>query len=221
LATSAEQFVRDFVVRPFRPSHIVEGPSFGFGAGRRGNADTLKVLGRSHGFETHVVGPEMVDLGPPEGRMSVCSSLIRRLVAGGAVDKARRCLGRPFALVSCIVPGAAKGRDLGYPTINLEDGGQQLPGDGVYAGWAWLDAVRLAAAVSVGSRPTFGGTARVVEAFLLDHAGTHYGEFVRLEFLRRLRDQRAFSSGDALALQIARDVDDVRRITAEETVHAE
>jgi len=223
LGTEAEDFVRRVVWEALRPLHIVEGPTFGFGRGRAGNIETLRAAGAQFGFGVEVVEPLRIDLGPPEGIQAVSSSLVRTLLQRGDVERAACCLGRPYAICGPVVSGAGRGRTLGYPTINVEHGQLQLPGEGVYAGRATLGTRRSAAAISIGSRPTFkgagdapgsetGGPRIVLEAFLLDGAGDHYGSEARVELIARLRDQQTFASPEMLAGQIGRDVAETRSI---------
>ena len=216
LSLSAEDFVREILVKRIHPSYIVEGPNFGFGRGRQGSVETLRRASAKGGFQVHVLEPYCIHLG--EGEPTVISStVVRRCVSTGEVAKAAACLGRPYTLVGKIVHGAGDGRKLGYPTINLDAGEQLIPAEGVYAGRAKLvDAgLRTTAAISVGHRPTLGGTSIVVEAFLLDASGDWYGQDARLEFLDRVRPQQRFDSRKALTEQITRDIETVRQIAAE------
>lgn len=211
LGLTAEAFVRDIVVARLMPRLIVEGPDFGFGRGRHGNISLLRDLGRVLGFDVEVVEPLRL---PPDAEFApalISSSGIREMLRAGTVECAARCLGRPYSVLGHVRRGEALGRTLGYPTINLGAVRQMVPGDGVYAGWATIRGQRFAAAISIGRRETFDGTARVVEAFLLDAAGDWYEQDVELEFLARLRDQHRFENAPALGEQIARDVESVRR----------
>jgi riboflavin kinase/FMN adenylyltransferase len=208
LQLSAKQFVQDVVLARFRPLHIVEGPTFGFGRGRAGTPQLLADLCRPHGCEVHIVDPVRVSL---EGEsVMVSSSLIRRYLDAGAVDKAAVCLGRPFAVSGKIVEGAKRGQTIGFPTINVEPGDVQIPGAGVYAGVAELQYKRWAAAINVGPAPTFGAVEHRIEAHLLDFSSDVYGEMARIEFHKRLRGQQKFASPEALAEQLSRDVSAVR-----------
>ena len=143
----------------------------------------------------------------------VSSTAVRRALDEGRVEDAARLLGRPFALSGVVERGEGRGRGLGFPTANLSvDPLLALPGDGVYACWAWVGDVRRPAAVSIGVRPTFGGGQRAVEAHLLDFSEELYGAEVRLEFVARLRGQESFDTADALVAQIHHDVDRTRRL---------
>jgi riboflavin kinase/FMN adenylyltransferase len=209
LQMEAEDFVRSVAVETFHAAVIVEGPSFGFGRGRRGIPALLRELGPKCEFEVEVVEPVRVELGHGESVM-VSSSLIRQLLAAGKVTQAATCLGRPYSLVGDVVHGHGRGKALGFPTVNLRSIDQVIPGEGVYAGRARLDSITCLAGISVGHNPTFGGDQLSVEAFLLDFDGNLYGRSLRLEFDRFLREQRRFPSAAALAQQLEKDIDAVR-----------
>ena len=210
LGMSPTAFVEQVIAGRFGPRHIVEGNNFRFGRGRSGSVDTLRRLGAKYHFDCHVVEPVLAEM--PEGPTRVSSTLVRELVLAGRVEQAARCLGRPFTLYERIVPGQGVGRQIEFPTANLQPTQQLVPGDGVYAGWAAIDGGRFSAAISVGNKPTFGGGPRVVEAFLLGAAGDLYGSMLALSFLQRLRDQQQFSDPGQLKAQIERDVQRVREI---------
>ena len=128
---------------------------------------------------------------------------------------AERCLGRPFTLYGRVVRGRGIGRLLEYPTANLQLGDQVLPADGVYAGLAEVRGETSAAAISIGTAPTFHSDAqgvRTVEAFLLKPPGNLYDADMTLAFTRRLREQRRYDSPEALKAQMALDVEQVRQI---------
>jgi len=212
LSLTADDFIARVALERFAPRAIVEGPDFFFGRGRAGSVETLRAAGAKAGFEVRLAEPVTIDL-PAEGRQAVSSTLVRRLLLEGRVDAAARCLGRPYAMSGRVVAGRRVGRLLEYPTANLEPGEQLVPADGVYAGWATMGREVHAAAVSIGSKPTFdGGGQRAVEAFLLGGSGDYYGRRLTIAFARRLRDQERFPGAEALKAQIARDVESVRGI---------
>ncbi|MCK6484269.1 MAG: riboflavin biosynthesis protein RibF [Phycisphaerae bacterium] len=218
LSLTPEQFVEGVLAAPLAPRCVVEGPTFRFGVGRSGSVDTLRELGPRFGFDVDVVPPAEIELPPPDVRQIVSSSLVRRLIAEGRVEAAAGCLDRPYVLIGPVIHGAARGRGLGFPTINIDIGDMQWPADGVYAGRARFECATQAgpfpAAISVGSRATFGTGVRVIEAYLLDHEGERYGQTARLELVSWVRAQRAFASPEELTQQIARDVEAVRRVAA-------
>ena len=138
------------------------------------------------------------------------SSLTRTLLAGGRVHDARQCLGRPYRLTGTVIEGDRRGRTIGFPTANLGDVGQLLPGNGVYAGRVTVACDAYAAAISIGNTPTFGEGACKLEAHLLDFDGDLYGKSIHVDFERRLRDQCKFASAAQLTDQLNRDVESVR-----------
>lgn len=208
LSLSAEDFVREILVKRIHPSYVVEGPNFGFGRGRQGNVDTLKTLAERGGFQVKVVEPYRLTTG--DETVTVSSTLIRNHLRDGNVAGATELLGRPYALIGRVVHGEAEGRKLGYPTINLELGDQLVPAEGVYAGVSEIDGHRRVAAISVGHRPTLGGNSLVVEAFLLDESHDLYRKEARLEFDAFIRGQQRFESREALTNQIQEDIARVR-----------
>ncbi len=209
LGLTAERFVEEVIVRRFHPTHIVEGPSFGFGRGRKGTPKLLRRVAARFGCDVHIVEPIMLQIDEGETLM-ISSSLIRRLLAEGKVRRAALCLVRPYTLIGEVVKGNRRGRTIGFPTVNIAVIDQLVPGEGVYAGRAVLGNDILMAAISIGHTPTFGGTEQQVEAHLLDFNGDLYGRPIRIEFERRLRDQRTFDSPETLIEQLHRDIEAVR-----------
>ena len=208
LGLEAESFVREVIWERFHPTHIVEGPSFGFGRGRKGTPELLKQVATEFGCEVHILQP--VTLRINDETMLVSSSLIRRLISEGKVRRAALCLGRPYALIGDVVPGDGRGRNLGFPTANLAAQDQLVPGEGVYAGRAVVGETPYVCAISIGHTPTFGGDKQQVEAHLLDFDGEIYGRRIRIEFERLLRPQITFDSPEALSHQLRQDVQAVR-----------
>lgn len=215
LELSAEAFVEGVLVARFAPRHMVEGPTFGFGQGRRGDNALLAGMGERQGFSVEVVEPLYLE-GADGERKLVSSSLARDALREGDVTRAREVLDRPYALFGTVVQGHQRGRELGFPTANLACEEQMIPAEGVFAGWASWEGRCRAAAISIGSNPTFAGGAVQVEAHLLDESRELYGKPIRLDFLTRLRGQAAFESADELMRQIARDVEAVRERCAME-----
>lgn len=210
LALAPEAFV-ERVVRDWAPVAIVEGPDFRFGKGRAGDVGTLARLGAQRGFACEVVQPVEATLSD-QTVAPASSTLARWLVARGRMRDASAVLGRPYEMVGAVVRGDRRGRTIGCPTANLESE-LLAPADGVYAGSGRLADGRIfPAAVSVGTKPTFGASACAVEAHLIGWAGPldegtpEYGWELRLSIGHWLRDQARYDSVDALVEQIARDV---------------
>ena len=206
-ALSATEFVDQVLRDRFRMRHLLIGHDHGFGRERAGNAAVLQSLGASRGFSVGVVEPVAAE----DGRW-VSSTAIRRAVAGGDLPRAAELLGRPYSVSGVVVPGAARGRSLGFPTLNLSQPSPRklLPPDGVYAVRAQTSKGAFGGMMSLGPRPTFGETKRSIEAYLFDVSGDFYGQRVRLDVLKRLRDIHAFSSPEALVEQIRQDKSDAR-----------
>jgi len=137
----------------------------------------------------------------------ISSTVIRAAVAHGDLAAAERRLGRPHSLRGVVERGVGRGRTIGVPTLNLAppDPRKLLPPDGVYAVRVEWRGERLGGMMNQGPRPTFGIAARALEIHLFDFAGDVYGESVRVEWARRLRDVQAFPSRDALVAQLERD----------------
>lgn len=194
-----------------RPDVIVEGPDFRFGRDRAGSVETLEQHEKSLGYRTVIVDNVEAILAD-QSIVRVTSSLVRWLVAKGRVRDAGALLGRPYELRGPVIAGEGRGgAELGVPTANLDHGEGLLPADGIYAGAATAPDGRVCpAAISIGTKPTFGDRPRVCEAHLVGYAGgAEYGWPMRVEFHDWLRDQLAFASVALLIDQIRRDVDRV------------
>lgn len=196
-----EQFVREVLLKRCAVRELVIGHDHGFGRGRSGDVDTLRRLGETEGFEVDVVDP--VDV----GGQHVSSSRIRRAVAGGDLAGAAAMLGRPYGVVGRVVQGERRGRLLGVPTINLSEISPRklLPPDGVYAVRVEWRGGGAGGMMNQGPRPTFHDGRRVLEAHLFGFEGNLYGEWVRIEWVERLRDVERFGSVEQLQNQLERD----------------
>ena len=181
----------------------VIGYDFAFGRGRTGSAQWL----REHGQQVDVVPPFTF-----EGR-ELHSSEVRRLITAGEVDQANKLLGREYSMAGPVEAGEKVGRQLGFPTANIGvEPNKLIPALGAYAGRARAPEGDFVAALSVGYRPTFGGTQLRVEAFLLDFEGDLYQQRLELRFIRYLHPDIKFPTTDELVRQLHRDVADTRRI---------
>lgn len=206
---TAEDFVRDVLVAGLHAVQARVGANFTFGHKAAGTAETLASVGAPLGMTADEV--ELFTIG---GRV-VSSSSIRESLASGDLAWPAVALGRRFAVDGEVVSGAGRGKGLGYPTANLRTWPRLLlPGQGIYAGVAELfDGSRYAAAIDVGTNPTFGVEPLHVEAFLLDFPEAELrGQQVSVEFWERLRDEVRFDSVDELVGEIARDVERTRVI---------
>ncbi|MFB7129528.1 bifunctional riboflavin kinase/FAD synthetase [Kitasatospora xanthocidica] len=210
---SPETFVRQVLVDALHARVVIEGPNFRFGHRAAGNVELLGELGRADDFEVEVVDLQVC--GTAGDGEPFSSSLTRRLVETGDMAGANEVLGRPHRVEGVVVRGAQRGRDLGYPTANVDTVPHSaIPADGVYAGWLTADGERMPAAISVGTNPTFDGTTRTVEAYAIDRVGLDlYGLHVAVDFLAYLRGMEKFDSIDALLDRMADDVKRARELT--------
>lgn len=201
----AEGFLRDVLVRRLKVELLVVGDNWRFGKGRGGDvALAARVLGE---LGSRVENADLT----MEGGETVSSTRIRGLIEARRFEDADALLGSPYTVRGTVEAGDGRGHVLGFPTANLRISEDKLiPPDGVYAAIATHDGVDRTAVVSVGSKPTFGGTKPVVEAYVLDFDGSIYGEQVALRAWRHLRDQVRYDGPDALVRQMRLDVESVR-----------
>jgi len=204
----ARRFVEEILIGRIGMNELVIGYDHGFGKDREGSVDTLREIGREMGFDVDVV-----DAFEAEGG-AVSSSRIRGLLGEGRADEAAALLGRPYTLSGVVVRGERKGRELGFPTANIElgDAEKMLPKEGVYAAYGRVRGERIPGLLHLGPRPTFPGFSPTIELHLLDWSGDIYGDHVRVEVMGRIRDIRPFPSVDALIEAIRGDERDGRRI---------
>ena len=196
-----ERFVREVLIARCGMRELVIGHDHGFGRGRSGDVETLRRLGASDGFAVDVVG--LVE----RSGHAVSSTAIRRAVAGGDLATARRLLGRPYTLSGRVVRGEGRGRTLGIPTINVGEYDERklLPPDGVYAARVEWAGGAAGGMLNQGPRPTFGQRKRTVEVHLFGVEADLYGQWVRVEWVERLRDVEQFGSVAELQGQLERD----------------
>ena len=202
-------FVRAVLVDALAAREVRVGENFRYGHRAAGTIESLRRSGDHLGFDVVAV-----PLAGDETRWS--SSYVRQCVHEGDTLAAAAALGRPHRVEGPVVEGDKRGRTLGYPTANLDLPPETaIPADGVYAGWlVRADGDRLPAAVSIGTNPTFGGTVRRVEAYVLDRTDLElYGERVGVEFADRLRPTLTFDGVEPLLVQMKQDVDQARRLT--------
>jgi riboflavin kinase / FMN adenylyltransferase len=203
---SARQFV-DLLRSKLRMKGLVIGPDFAMGRGGEGDIPTLKKLGRELGFSVTVVPPVKMN-----GEI-ISSTVIRKAMADGDMEKVRRLMGRPFSLQGIVIHGQGRGEGLGFPTVNLSvSKGQAMPPDGVYATFAHTHNHVFHSVTNIGKNPTFGNTDRTVEAYLLDFREDLYEQEVKINFIHKLRDEIKFSGPDELVKQIFKDIKDARDV---------
>ncbi len=206
----AEGFVRRILVEGLGARGLVLGFDSKFGRGREGTVKSLRPLARSLGLDLEAVGPLRL-----QGR-ALSSTAVREAVSLGELERAAAMLGRPVSLLGTVVRGDGRGRELGFPTANLDLHHELKPPPGVYAALARIRGREglLPAAVNVGVRPTFNEGEPGVEVHLLEGGGDLYERDLEVFFLERLRGEERFPDPEALAAQIRRDVEAARAAAA-------
>ena len=203
----AEAFIQDILVDKLNIKHLVIGDDFHFGKARRGNFTLLQQRGERHGFTVEAT-PSFEVQG-----LRVSSTLIRDALGEGDLMQAKSLLGRDYSVCGRVAQGDRLGRELGFPTANIQMFRKNTPLAGVFAvTMTGLDRAPIAGIANLGTRPTIeGGAKAVLETHLFDFSEDIYGRYVEVHFHAKLRDERRFESLDALKVQIAADVDQARR----------
>ncbi len=191
---------------------VVVGYDFTYGTKRAGSVATLEQAAASRGAQVKTVSAVCI------GGVVVSSSKVREYVLEGRVEAAAQLLGRPFDLDGVVVPGAGRGRTIGFPTANIDTANELRPAAGVYAVRVRVldgdDAAWRGGAANIGVKPTFGGGEVTIEAHLFDYSGDLYARKLRVQFLERLRAEMRFASATELSSQIARDLEAARSAVA-------
>ncbi|MHC4694703.1 MAG: bifunctional riboflavin kinase/FAD synthetase [Planctomycetota bacterium] len=222
LSLSPDDFVKKFIVKDIHPGIVVEGESFNFGSGRGGNVHTLQQMGKENGFLVSIIEAKEVQLSTGQA-MKISSTLIRDMLKKGSVTDATLALSRPYRLIGRIVPGRGKGKQLGFPTANMSQPDQLVPGEGVYAGFVKISdneqnvcaaKVTVPAALSIGRTQTLGADIPLlIEAHLLvDDVGELYGKWLAMDFIERIREQKKFDTEKDLTDQIRKDCEKTKAI---------
>ena len=208
---SPDQFIEDVLLGRFKAEHVVIGENFNFGFKAQGSPKYLSEVGPKYGF-----GVSIVKLQEERGS-TISSTRIRSLIIDGEIERANELLTRRFYLKGPVVHGEKRGREIGYPTANLGLSPlATVPADGVYAGWLSVGESQWAAAISIGTNPTFPGVrGRQVEAYAIDQVGLDlYDQEAKIEFGFRLRDTLKFDGLAPLLEQMKKDCDQARELTS-------
>jgi riboflavin kinase/FMN adenylyltransferase len=196
-----EDFVRETLVKTLHVREIYVGYDSRFGHGKQGSSHALRQWGEHYGFNVTVIPPITID------GIAVSSTKIREFIRQGNVEQAAQLLNRHYAIDGIVITGSQRGSNLlGYPTANIDVLHELIPKKGVYICQVIWKKDIYPAVVNIGTNPTFDHQDITIEAHLLDFDGNLYGERIQVIFHRRIRDEVAFSSPQALAAQIGRDV---------------
>jgi riboflavin kinase/FMN adenylyltransferase len=208
----AQEFVEKFLVGSLHMKAIIEGYDWGFGKGRKGDVRLLRQLSEKFHYDVEQVGPVEVN-GQP-----VSSTFIRELVLSGQLDRAETYLGRKYSITGDIVGGARLGREIGFPTANIEPRHEAIPPDGIYAVWVEVLGSCKPGTLNIGYRPTVSSERRrSIEVNIMDFYHDIYDEKIEITFVAKLREEKKFSSVDALREQIKKDVEKARSILVEQS----
>jgi riboflavin kinase/FMN adenylyltransferase len=205
----AEEFVADVLARRIGAAGVVTGDDFSFGKGRAGDVALLQSLGAQHGIAAEAVAQVALD------GERISSGRIREMLVAGEIGKATHMLSRDYAIEGLVERGDARGRELGYPTANLQMGDYQRPKYGIYAVRVTLDdGTEHPGVASLGVRPTFDPPQELLEAHLFDFDGDLYGRRIEVALHAYIREEVRFDSLEALAAQMREDEAEARRILA-------
>ncbi len=209
--TSAERFISELLVNRLNAKQVLVGPDFCFGKNRQGDLTMLKKHGLECGFKAESVLPQhYLD-------QRISSSIIRTDLLNGRLHEAAQKLGRAYSIEGRVVRGKQLGRTLGYPTANIRLQRKKPALMGIYATWIHgVDDKPIAGVSSLGTRPTVNGREPLLEAHLFDYDGDLYGSKIRVEFIRKLRDEIKFDNLDALVVQMDLDAAQARVVLAQQ-----
>ncbi len=200
---SACDFIKDYLIDQIGINILFLGYDSRFGWKAEGNHDIIEACAQKFGIRVEKAGPEITD------DYTISSSLIRRLISEGNISEGNRILGYDYQLSGTVIGGKRIGRELGFPTANVEPLYQWklIPGDGVYAVNVIVGGLRLPGMLNIGRRPTVdsSGGARTIEVHIINFTSDIYGENIRIIFRERLRDEMKFSSLEQLVEQLSID----------------
>ena len=205
-ALTPEYFVDEILIRQLHAKGLIVGYDYAFGRNRSGNAEFLEAYCAPKDVSVSILKPVSVD------GIAYSSTRIRTLITQGDVASVIPLLGRQYNLSGRVVPGYRRGRAMGFPTANLETDKELLPASGVYVVKARIKQQEFGAVVNIGHRPTFVEGGQTIEVHLLDFTGDLYGEEMRIYFIKRLREEKKFSTMGELSDAIAADVLSARQI---------
>lgn len=200
LNMTPQQFFHQVIEQRLQAFGLVEGPDFCFGRDRAGNTTVLRQLCETSNLQLKIIEPVC------QGEHMISSTQIRQLLSQGNITPANTLLGHPYTVSGVVKPGAKRGRELGFPTANLEQIEEMLPADGVYAAACQIADQTYPVALSVGPNPTFGDAVRKVECHLAGFSGDLYNSRLNIQLLQHIRGLQSFASVEQLTSQIQSDV---------------
>ncbi len=199
---TSEEFLKKYIINGTGVSEIVVGYDHHFGKGRGGNETTLREMGGEYGFNVTAVDEVKID------GISVSSTKIRKYLETGNIEFANKLLGRAYSFSGKVIEGDKRGRQLGFPTANIQSGepNKQLPALGIYFVEFFVNGQKHFGLLSIGKRPTFYDSGYIIpEVYIYDFDEDIYGEYVTVNVIEKLRDEEKFNSADELILQMNKD----------------
>ncbi len=210
----AEDFVREMLLKTIGAKEILIGANYRFGKGRKGSPELLKKLGSKHGFKVSIIDEIKLN------DVILSSSRIRTLIAKGKIEEASVFLGRHYSVIGIVIEGAKQGKSLlNTPTANIATFNELLPKDGVYAVTVDLDGKIYGGAANIGCNPTFKDKKFSFEVHILDFDNEIRGKTLRVSFIKRIRDEIKFPKIKDLAVQMKKDIDEIRQILSSEALN--
>jgi len=198
--TTAKDFIRTILIQKLQAKKVIVGENFQFGKNREGDVSKLQELASLYGFSVLSVSPVSI------GDSVVSSSLIRRLLHSGKIEKANKLLGRPYEIEGTVVRGKSRGRRLGFPTANIHSMNDIAP-PGVFISEVEIGSKIFPSVTHVGSKPTFGEKDVVIESYIIDYQNNLYKKKLRVRFLKKIREEMIFDTPESLSRQIKKDLD--------------
>jgi len=197
---SHDLFVQEYIVDKIKAKGIIVGSNFRFGKFRKGDVDYLNKVAKKYNFIVKAIPSIMLN------GVIISSSAIRNLIEKGNIESANELLGRPYLIMGKVIKGKGRGKEIGYPTANLEVSPLKLlPPSGVYAVWVILNGEKLKGALNIGKRPTFGEKEISIEVHIFNFNKNIYGKTLKIEIIKRIRDEKKFPSIENLKIQIEKD----------------
>lgn len=209
---TAHRFVEDILFRRIGVREIFVGEDYSFGSKRQGNVFYLMKMGKIFNFRVSII--EAI----PVGNIIVKSSKIREFIQLGEVSVANRLLGRNYSLTGRVIKGKGRGALLGFPTANIKPSKPLYPGVGVYAVWVSLGNQSYPGAMNIGYNPTFHDRELSLEVHILDFDRSIYDQDLKISFVARIREEKAFSSPGELIAQMEKDVSEIKRLLESDCV---
>ena len=202
-----KKFVMDVLVGKLKASEIWIGHDYAFGRGKEGTALYLKELGKELDFKVHII-PAYKKKG-----VIVSSSKIREFIQNGKLKEAANFMGRPYIILGRVVKGRSMGKKLGFPTANLEISNELVPPNGVYAVYVTGLGKKIYHGVAnIGLAPTFGANKFVIEVHIIDFKKEIYGKKIKVEFIKKLRNEKVFRTTEGLVAQIMKDIEQAKKV---------